>query len=338
MTRYRWIVAVKIAIGVVLVGVVWRSLDSASLIAALAGARASMFAAACLLLCVGVALNAARWRLVMRELGHELSAKSAAFASFESMFFQQLLPAGVGGDIARGVRAYDSGIPATPAALSVVIDRGLGLLFVAESLIVSRFVVRSALIGDRAFAVLLALAVIVVVGAATAVAIGAGVESLPLPKWLSPLGLLTGRFSGCMRSSGFVARTQAVLVASNAANITAFYFCARALDVDIGWGDGLIVVQGLVLASLIPVSIGGWGVRESAALVLFAPLGVDRAHAVAVSVLYGLVLTTLAALGAGMWLTSGYRRVRMRSACQDEAIGVPAPGSAEALAAGETQA
>lgn len=325
MGRHRWILAIKVALGAALIVFVSRSLDMSRLTAALAGAKASAFLVACLLMAVGVALNSVRWRIVMKALGHRMRFGEAALATFELVFFQQLAPAGVGGDIARGVRAYDNGIPASTAAVSVIVDRGLGLLFVAETLIAARFVRPSALLSDRSFFVLFALAVAVVGGAALAVALGAWLDTRSVRKLFRPASRLLSDFSSCMRTPIFVVQTQGVLALSNVAYITSFAFCAEALGVDMGWWDALIVVQGLVLASLLPISIGGWGVRESAALILFQPLGVGKAQAVGVSVLFGLVLTALAAVGAAIWFLSGYRRLKSRKASQDRTYALGAP-------------
>jgi hypothetical protein len=76
--------------------------------------------------------------------------------------------------------------------------------------------------------------------------------------------------------------------------------------------DAAIVIQGMVLVSVLPISVGGWGLRESAAILPFAPLGVYAAHSMAVSVLFGLVLTLRGGFGAIIWIASAYRRISPR--------------------------
>ena len=68
-----------------------------------------------------------------------------------------------------------------------------------------------------------------------------------------------------------------------------------------------IALAPLVLAAmLIPVSIGGWGVREGAAAALFPLAGVDASHALAIAILYGL--TSLAGSLPGLVLLARRRR------------------------------
>jgi hypothetical protein len=51
----------------------------------------------------------------------------------------------------------------------------------------------------------------------------------------------------------------------------------------------------LLLAHILPISIGGWGVREAAAVALLGMTGVDATSALLVSIMFGvrLVLATL---------------------------------------------
>ena len=92
---------------------------------------------------------------------------------------------------------------------------------------------------------------------------------------------------------------------------------AHLLAVAIAWtlaqgmGLELSVLQALALfplvlfAALVPVSVGGWGVREGAAVLVFVPIGWTAADAVALSLLFGL--TQVVAASPGVLLDSGRR-------------------------------
>jgi len=55
------------------------------------------------------------------------------------------------------------------------------------------------------------------------------------------------------------------------------------------------------LATLVPLSIGGWGVREGAMIALLAPLGVTHETALLFSVALGLAIM-LASLPGILWI------------------------------------
>ena len=308
MKRTYWLLALKAAIGMALFAALYRIAGARGMFVTLANAHAPEFWAACALMVVALAFNAWRWWVVMQSIAQPISLRAALTATFELVFFQQVVPAGIGGDISRGVRAYDAGVSTQWAFVGVVIDRGLGLLFVGATIVAAAAAAQSSLIGGRAFSALVLASAGILAGAACAVLIGA----CRMPRWLpnraAPVVALLRAFSRCMRSPRFLSRVSLLLVCSNLAYIASFFFCARALDVHIAAWDAAIVIQGMVLVSVLPISVGGWGLRESAAVILFAPLGIDAAHSMAVSVLFGLVLTVLGGFGAIIWMASAYRR------------------------------
>jgi glycosyltransferase 2 family protein len=309
MKRAHWLIFLKVGIGVALFAALYRAAGARGMLTALSDAHVSDFWIACALMGVALAFNGLRWQVVMRTIERPISVRAALTATFESMFFQQVVPGGVGGDVSRGVRAYDCGVPPKWAFIGVVIDRGVGLLFVAVTLAAAALTAHSRLIGAPPFRALLLTSAIIMAGAACAVFLGA----FRAPQWLPPrlaaaAELLRANFL-CIRSPQFLLLASIYLICSTFAYVGSFFFCARALDVIISPWDAAIVVQGMVLVSVLPVSVGGWGLREGAALALLAPLGVDGGRAMAVSVLLGLVLTLLGVFGAFIWFASSYQRL-----------------------------
>ena len=66
-----------------------------------------------------------------------------------------------------------------------------------------------------------------------------------------------------------------------------FYAAARALGLPLGWGV-LTAVPLMILVLVLPVSVGGWGIREVASVLVFSLLGWSATDAVAVSAAYGM--------------------------------------------------
>ena len=63
-----------------------------------------------------------------------------------------------------------------------------------------------------------------------------------------------------------------------------------------------VLVPPIVLVTTLPISIAGWGVRESATVIGFGFIGVAPADALALSVLFGLVQIVMGVPGGIMWL------------------------------------
>src|SRR5258708_2827328 len=71
--------------------------------------------------------------------------------------------------------------------------------------------------------------------------------------------------------------------------------------------DFIVLIPLVTLITLVPISIGGWGVREGALVVLLGGIGVPSAAALALSILFGLSSIVVSIPGAIFWWTSGYR-------------------------------
>ncbi len=80
------------------------------------------------------------------------------------------------------------------------------------------------------------------------------------------------------------------------------FLIARALGSDISLGRTVILFTPAMLLSMVPISFGGWGVREAAMMWLFSGAGVAPGTALSISVLFGLVTTAAGLLGGVFWL------------------------------------
>jgi uncharacterized membrane protein YbhN (UPF0104 family) len=67
------------------------------------------------------------------------------------------------------------------------------------------------------------------------------------------------------------------------------YLLAQAVDAPVGFLACLLIVPPTLLVSTLPISLGGWGVREGALAAGFALVGASVGGAVAVSVVMGLL-------------------------------------------------
>ena len=70
------------------------------------------------------------------------------------------------------------------------------------------------------------------------------------------------------------------------------------------WLDCLVLVPPVLLVMTLPISIAGWGVRETAMVVAFGLIGVPEGGAAVLGFLLGLVGVFTAAPGGIVWLMS----------------------------------
>ena len=94
-----------------------------------------------------------------------------------------------------------------------------------------------------------------------------------------------------------------------------FSLCAFSLASGLGLGvtlfECLVLMPPIMLITTIPLTIGGWGVRENAMIVAFGLVGVSSDASLALSVLLGLVALFTALPGGVVWLLSRERREKI---------------------------
>ncbi|HLY33917.1 MAG TPA: lysylphosphatidylglycerol synthase transmembrane domain-containing protein, partial [Jatrophihabitantaceae bacterium] len=207
-----------------------------------------------------------RWRVVARQLGAPLPAGRAVTAYYRSQFLNSVLPGGVAGDayraIAHGRDVDDLG----RAARAVVWDRTAGQIVQAVVTIAVLAVMPSP--GRRLIPVL-----VVIVGAALVLA------------WQIWRGRRRGsswpaRVAGVVRSDlrDVIRRpVWPVLVVASlgvvVSHVALFVLVAHTVDPTASVRALVPLAVIVLIATGIPVSVAGWGLREGAAAWVFAAAG-----------------------------------------------------------------
>lgn len=259
-------------------------------------------AGAFVLLCVQVTSVALRWHLIVHREQGTLPLGVALRLTFEGMFFNQALPSGVGGDAVRIYRVTRYGLRLGRAINSVLIDRigGLAglliLVLVSQPLLYQKVVETEARLG---FAALLAIGF----GAIASVMVLS-----KLPQALRRFRIVDG-LVGLSRALRRILLTPAsglpvllLAVFGHVCAVTALYIMGRSMGLEILFTDMLVIVPAVLLIAMLPISIAGWGLREAAMINGLALIGASQSGALALSVLFGLLLIAVGLPGGILWL------------------------------------
>ena len=95
-----------------------------------------------------------------------------------------------------------------------------------------------------------------------------------------------------------------------AGHTATFVIAARVAGCTAPLGELLALLMVVQTAVVIPLSIGGWGLREGAAAWAFAAAGLGAATGVTVATLYAVLMLAAVAPGAGLLLRDAVRRRR----------------------------
>ncbi|MGH8746827.1 MAG: lysylphosphatidylglycerol synthase domain-containing protein [Burkholderiales bacterium] len=220
-------------------------------------------AAALVLALISIVLVALRWRLLAHWLGLALPPLLAVRALFLGVFGAQLLPSAIGTDLLRGWLVSRHLAGAGRIAASVVADRLVALFAVCLLFTLANPVPKQL---PASYAVLLGPAAVLATGTILLVfVLGCGQRPRARPL-LGALGLA---------------------LAVHALSVVIAALAARAFGVDASLRLWVSIVPLAVIASALPISINGWGVREATIVALAAPLGVSAPGALLVSLTIG---------------------------------------------------
>lgn len=203
------------------------------------------------------ALSAQRWRIVADRFGDALPFGQAVRGYYRALFLNNVLPAGVLGDVHRAVT---HGVPA------VVVERAAGQIVIAAAALVA--VTAGPSLGGLTGYLLLAVVVL------TAVLVG---------------GWLLLRKDRRTALGGAVPAVLWLSTACLAGHVTLFVVAARAAGVTAPLTDLVPLLVIALLAMGLPVNVAGWGPREGATAVLFGAAGLGSAAGLSASIGYGVL-------------------------------------------------
>ena len=261
-----------------------------------------LLAAALAALVASVLVSAVRWQVVLAAEGPSPKLSSLTKLLFVGLFFNQVLPTGVGGDAVRAWRCHRLGVPLGAAVRSVLIDRAGGYVVIVATYVASLPTLLRVLPDPSAQASILTVLAI----ALTGLLILPLMDFLPVQLMRLP-GLATlADLSRLVRRLIFNPKRWTAMLGLSILTVgfavLAWKLVGDSLGVPLSFATWLVIVPPVSLIQLMPVSLAGWGVREAAMVVVLAGFGVSATAALAISVLMGLALIVLGLPGGLIWL------------------------------------
>ena len=262
---------------------------------------------------------AMRWSATLDIFGLHVPLGILVRAIFIGQFFNNFLPSSVGGDFYRGYWILDDPKLYRQSMFLVFLERLLGLIalgFVAFPALLF-LVVRGRPVWDANFLVILGM---------LAALCGSAILLHPdvygwLDRRLAPIRVravvdLRRKLlesirllyqAGWLRSKAFLLSFLVQLVG------VAFYYClGRGLGASmVGW-QYLVIVPLVVMATVVPVTINGLGIREGALVVLTGAMGFDMtaSESVALGLLSSMVLLLVSLIGGGFYIAGKRQNAR----------------------------
>ena len=290
------LLALKLAVTAGLLAYLFSRIELGSVVQLVAGASWGWVAAGFVLYLALQGLCAWRWLLLARVLNLDGSWSTFVRYYYVGMFFNLFLPTGVGGDVYRCYYIARSSSDWTRAIVSVLADRGVG--FGTMCVIAA---VATLTFGAVHLPWWMYWALGAGVAAGLVVLLVAGLAARgPLSRLRSTMPLVFEFF----KRPGVLVFVAALSFLLQSLAIVVNIFNAWALHLDVPVVFFFILIPLIAIATMIPVSLNGLGIREGAFVFFLAQVGVPEAQALALALVWLAVLIASSLIGGLVWLVT----------------------------------
>jgi GTP cyclohydrolase II len=271
--------------------------------------------------------SAWRWRVVARALGVGIGLPAAVCAYYRSLFLNSVLPGGVLGDVHRAVTHGRSAGDVARGVRAVAWERLCGQIVQAVVTAVVLLTLPSPVRPALPY---------VLAGLAGVAGCAALVVVVAARRGRSRLTCAARAVAADLRRGLLVPGVWPQLTLASllvvAGHTATFVIAARVAGCTAPLGELIALLMVVQTAVVIPLSIGGWGLREGAAAWAFAAAGLGAANGVTVATLYAVVMLVAVTPGAGLLVRDAIRHRRRGAERPGESRGPdPAPRTMEVV-------
>lgn len=257
-----------------------------------------------------IAVGSFKWQILLRAQGIQVPFINLLSFTFVGLFFGNFLPTNVGGDLVRGYGLARHTLLPAETAISVLVDRMLGLIaFVFVAVVMALLVVYTA--GQVALwevAVVAAVALLALSGI-FAVMLSDRLRgqlgrlfNTSLLSGLAPLyERLSSALSAYRRSYGALAAGFCISLLVLTIGSVVNYLISLALGGGISLLHIFLFTPLITFVLLIPISIGGIGLNQSAYVFFFNLVGVPEQKSLAMSLIMQAIIIISSLPGGILW-------------------------------------
>ena len=316
----------RLAAGVAVLWFLWRQVGAAPFEDGLRAVTWQAVLAAVMLTVLTTVCSAWRWRVVARALGVDIGLPDAVCAYYRSLFLNSVLPGGVLGDVHRAVMHGRRAGDMARGLRAVAWERMWGQVIQAVVTVVVLLALPSPVRPALPY---------VLAGAAGLAGCAALIVRRAARRGRPRLARAARAVSADLRC-GLLApdvwpqlTLASVLVV--AGHTVTFVIAARVAGCTAPLGELVALLMVVQVAVVIPLSIGGWGLREGAAAWAFAAAGLGAAAGITVATLYAVLMLAAVAPGAGLLVGDAVRRRRDQGLPGESRRPDPAPRELEVV-------
>ena len=302
----KWLfLALKILVSVFLVWFLTKEINFSNAVRRVAEVKQIWLLSSLGIMWVQICVGGLRWRSVLFAMGSRFSILNALQIFYVGAFFSQALPSAVGGDPVRMYMSHRLGLSIRESVNGVLLERVVTVLSLILVVVTTQlwFVPQ---IDHPSIGLIKPTIIIISIGAFVGIVVLLNFDRLPeaLMRWRAVRGLGNLGIDGrkVFLSKHNLPRVLFWGILTHVNISTSVFLLAMGLELDVSLVDCIALMPLVLMIMTIPISIGGWGVRETAMVAFFGLAGVPNESALVLSVLMGLVGIIAMLPGGLVWL------------------------------------
>ncbi|MDV4180582.1 lysylphosphatidylglycerol synthase transmembrane domain-containing protein [Rhizobium brockwellii] len=292
----------KVAVALGLVIWIARRVDFSEGWAAVQTLSATTICGSILLLLLQALLSAWRWCLLSDMIGQRLKMSGAMKLFMQSLFYNQALPSPIPGDAARIFGAVKYGLTIREATLGVVMDRILTLFGLAVVALIGLIILRAVYGHDFPIPYLTELTALGVAGTIASALVFSWRRHLFVRFFPAKLHALTDALRALVTHQRMVG-VFLLTLAIHGLSVVSLEILVLGIGLPLDWGQAAAAFPPVLLIAMVPISVGGWGLREGGMIISLAVFGIGTTDAATLSVVFGL-LQLVVGLAGGVFVFS----------------------------------
>jgi len=252
----------------------------------------------------GIWLTAFRWQTLLKTQGVHLSVLSLTSSTLIGQFFNNFLPTSIGGDV---YRAYDvskkSDFPMSSSVSVIVVERLSGIIASAVFAVAALFLGFTA-IGGKSIIIpiviflVISLIVFFLILNPNIFGINKKLKKIKfLEKFLSKLKNVYNTFLTFKNYKWTLVKVIFYSLTLQFAVIINYWLASKALGIPLDLTAFIFIVPVVSIIAMLPISLGGIGVREGSLVFLMVSLGAQHAKAAMCSLLLFAMLIIIGIVG-----------------------------------------
>ena len=243
-----------------------------------------------------------RWMLIMHELVFKEDFLFYLHSYFKGTFFNQILPSSIGGDAFRVIELSQKGYGKRDSFYGILVDRVIGLL----GLVILNFafsIVFDDIFPAWLYQIVYLIAFVAITGF-TALLYVHKLTFFNKYKVTDIFLRLSRRLSELYTSKKLLNYHLFITILVHLFSIFSIYFISLSIGLNLDMQTLIIATPLVFLLTIIPISLAGWGVRESSFVGILLLVGATKESVLALSIIYGIILILTAIPGAYFWVKS----------------------------------